>query len=69
MGFPGGSAVKESVGNAGDTKDTGWIPWSGKSGGGHGNPSSILARKISWTKEPGGLQSTRSQKVRHNWSD
>jgi len=28
--------------------------------------SSILAWKISWTKEPGGLQSTRSQRVRHS---
>ena len=65
MGFLSGSAVKESVSNAGDTRDTGWIPGSGRSGGGHGNPSSILARKIPWTKEPGGLQSTGSQKVRH----
>ena len=28
--------------------------------------SSILAWKISWTEEPGGLQSMRSQRVRHN---
>ena len=28
--------------------------------------SSILAWKIPWTEEPGGLQSTASQKVRHN---
>jgi len=28
--------------------------------------SSILARKIPWTEEPGGLQSTGSQRVRHN---
>ena len=27
--------------------------------------SSILAWKISWTQEPGGLQSTGSQRVRH----
>ena len=31
--------------------------------------SSILAWKIPWTEEPGGLQSTRSQSVGHNWSD
>ena len=30
--------------------------------------SSILAWKI-WTEEPGGLQSTGSQRVRHDWSD
>ena len=28
--------------------------------------SSILAWKISWTEEPDGLQSVRSQKVRHD---
>ena len=30
--------------------------------------SSILAWKISWTEEPGGLQSTGSQRVRHDWA-
>ena len=28
--------------------------------------SSILAWRIPWTQEPGGLQSTRSQRVRHD---
>ena len=28
--------------------------------------SSILALKIPWTEEPGGLQSTRLQRVEHN---
>ena len=28
--------------------------------------SSILAWKITWTEEPGGLQSTGSQRVRHD---
>ena len=28
--------------------------------------SSILARRISWTEEPGGLQSMGSQILRHN---
>ena len=28
--------------------------------------SSILAWRIPWTEEPGGLQSMESQKVRHN---
>ena len=31
--------------------------------------SSILARRIPWTEEPGGLQSTGSQRVGHDWSD
>ena len=31
------------------------------------NHSSILAWKIPWTEEPGGLQSLGSQRVRHDW--
>ena len=31
--------------------------------------SSTLAWKIPWTEEPGGLQSMRSHRVRHDWSD
>ena len=31
--------------------------------------SSILAWRIIWTEEPGGLQSIVSQRVGHNWSD
>ena len=30
--------------------------------------SSILAWRISWTKEPGGLQSMGSQSIEHNWA-
>ena len=30
--------------------------------------SSILAWKIPWTEEPGGLQPMRSQRVRHDWA-
>ena len=31
-------------------------------------PSNILAWKIPWTEEPGGLQSMESQRVGHNWA-
>ena len=31
--------------------------------------SSILAWRISWTEEPGGLQYMGLQRVRHDWSD
>ena len=31
------------------------------------NHSSILAWRISWTEEPGGLQSMGSQIIRHDW--
>ena len=37
------------------------IPWSRK--------SSILAWKIPWAEETGGLQSIGSHRVEHNWSD
>ena len=30
--------------------------------------SSILAYRIPWTEEPGGLQSMESQRVRHDWA-
>ena len=30
--------------------------------------SSILAWKISWTEEPGGLQSMVLQRLRHDWA-
>ena len=50
--------------NAGDV---GLTPGLGRSpGGGNGNHSSILAYKIPWTEEPGGLQSMGSQRVRHD---
>ena len=31
--------------------------------------SSILARRIPWTEEPGGLPSMGSQRVGHAWRD
>ena len=69
MGFPGGSTVKNPPPNAGDAGDVGLIPRLGRSPGrGNGNLfSSILAWKIPGTEEPGGVQSMRSQTVRHKW--
>ena len=63
-GFPNSSDGKESTCNTGDL---GSIP-------GLGNPlekemathSSILAWRIPWTEEPGGLQSMGSQRVGYN---
>ena len=53
--IPGGSGVKHPSANAGDAEDMDSIPGFGRSpGGGNGN-SSILAREIPWTEEPGGL--------------
>ena len=63
LGFPGGSGGKEFNSNAGDL---GLIPELGRSlEKGMATHSSILAWEIPWTEEPSGLQSTGSQKVRH----
>ena len=67
VGFPGGSEGKASVCNAGDL---GSIPGPERSPGeANGNPlqySSILAWRIPWTEEPGGLQSTGLQRIGHD---
>ena len=59
-GFPGGSEVKASACNAGDLGQEDPLE---KEMATH---SSILAWRIPWTEEPGGLQSTGSQRVGHN---
>ena len=54
--------VKNTPVNAGDVRDTGLIPGSGRSpGGGMATHSNILAWEIPRTEEPGGLQSIGSQ--------
>ena len=62
--FPGGSDVKELVCNA---RDSDSIPELGstleKQMATH---SSILAFRIPWTEEPGGLQSMGLQRVEHS---
>ena len=51
--FPGGSDGKEPVCNV---RELGSIPGLGRSlGEGNGYHSSILACRIPWTEEPGGL--------------
>ena len=52
--------VKNLPASAGDGRDVGLIPGSGRSPGLHGTHSSILAWRIPWTEEPGGLQSIGS---------
>ena len=62
--FPGGSDGKESACKVGDL---GLLPGSGRSLGKEMEThSSILAWRIPWTEETGGLQSIGLQKVRHN---
>ena len=60
--FPGSSAGKESTFNAGKTGDCVFSPCVGKIlKEGRATHSSVLAWKIPWTKEAGGLQSKRLQ--------
>ena len=67
MGLPRGSAVKNPPANAGGAV---LIPGSGKAPrDGHATHSSILAWKITWTENPGGLRSMRSQKSWGRQSD
>ena len=60
--------VKNLPANAGDVRNIGLIPGSGRSPGeGNGNHSSILAWRIPWTEEPG--PPIGSQRIGHDWSD
>ena len=62
-----GASGKELARDAGETRDTGLIPGSGRyPGGRHGNPSSILAGRIPWTDKPGRLHTIGLQRVRHD---
>ena len=64
MGFPGCLVIKNLPANAGDA---GLIPGLGRSPGrGHATHSSVLAWRIPWTEEPGGLQPMELQRVRHD---
>ena len=65
--FPGGSVVKNPPANAGDAREAGLIPGSGKSPGvGLGNPLQYSCLENLMTEEPGGLQCIGSQSVRHD---
>ena len=62
--------VKNLLANAGDTRDMGLIPWSGRfPGEEHGNALQYSCLRIPWTEDPGRLQSTGLQRAGHNWSD
>ena len=58
--------LKHPPANTGDTGDMGLIPGLGRSPEEiNGNPLQYCPRKIPWTEESGGLQSTGSQNVEH----
>ena len=69
-GFPRGSAVKNPLASARNAGDMSLIPGFWRSlEEGMVTHSSILAWRIPWTEEHGGLQSMASQRVGHHWSD
>ena len=45
------------------------LSWEDHLQEGMATPSSILAWRISWTGEPGGLQSIGLQRVGNDWSE
>ena len=59
--------VENLPANAGDVRDTSGTPGSERPpGGAHGIPPGILAWRIPWTEEPGGLQSMWLHRVVRN---
>ena len=65
MGYSGGSNGKEFTWNTGEVDS---IPGLGTfPGEGNGCPFQYLPWTIPQTEVPGGLQSIRLQRVRHNW--
>ena len=55
--------VKNPSANAGDTRDVGWEDDLEQEMATHSN---ILAWKIPWSEDPGGLPSMILQRVRHD---
>ena len=65
--FSGGTGIKNPPANAGDSRDMGLIPGSGKSlGVGNGNPFQYSCLASSMDGEPDGLQSMGSRRVAHD---
>ena len=64
LGFPGGSDGKESTCSARDLVQS--LGWEDPLEEGMATHSSILAWRIPWMEEFGRLQSTGSQRVKHD---
>ena len=59
--------VRNLPASAGDVRDSDLIPgWEDPLVKAMANHSSLLAWRIPWTEDPGGLQSIGSQRFRHN---
>jgi len=70
MGFPGGTSSKEPTYQCRKPKRQVWsLGQEDPLEEGMATHSNILAWRIPWIKEPGGLQSIRSHRVLHDWRD
>ena len=67
-GFPGGSTIKNPP-VMWELQEIRVQSWEDPLEKGMATHSSILAWRIPWTEEPGGLQYIRMQRVGHDWSD
>ena len=67
MAFLNGSEVKNQPAMQGTQVQS--LNWEDPLEKGMANQSSILAWRIPWTEEPGGLQSIELHRVGHNRSD
>jgi len=67
MGFPGGIVLKNLLAMQ-ETQETrvGSLGWEEPLEKEMATQSSIVAQRIPWTEEPGGLQSLESQRVGHD---
>ena len=66
-GFPGGSSGKEPPANAGDRRDMGLIPGSGRSsGGGHGHPLQYSCLENSMERVALQAKSMQLQRIGHD---
>ena len=71
-GFPGGASGKEHACQCRRCKRHGFYPKVGNIHPlveGMATHSSILAWRIPWIEEPGGLRSMGLQRVRHDWNN
>ena len=65
MGFPGGARTRLPMQETSETRVRS-LGWENPLEDGMATRSSILAWRIPWTEEPGGLQSIESQTVGHD---
>ena len=68
-GFPDGTSGKNLPANVGNIRDP-WVwslGWEDPMNEGMATHSSILAWRIPWIEEPGGIRSIGSQRVGYDW--